>query len=65
MSNRLLEQWQMLVPRYQHRGERFAKVGLVGYADRFHRGNRIDHLGRPHRQAGSPQHAHEIQYVLR
>ena len=63
-SNACSNSDELLVPRHQHRRQRFAKVGLVGHADRLDRGDRVDHLGRPHRQSGRAQHAHEVQHVV-
>jgi hypothetical protein len=61
---RLLEQRQLLVPRDEDCGQRFAKIGLVGNANRLDRGNRIDHFRGSDGQAGGTQHAHEVEHVL-
>ena len=47
----LLEERQMLLLGHEHRGERRAEIVALRDAHRFHRGERVDHLGGAERQA--------------
>jgi len=59
----LIEQHPLVGPVDQHRVQCPVEIAPVGDANRLDRGDRVEHLARPHRQPRRPERAGEMHQV--